>query len=212
MPDLKDLSTGLGGIIITTKPPLRPPPKMWRTVVIDFENVASGTAVDTSYANQGVTFASLTTNPAKRWSAYAMSMPIGSAQSGKNVLTLTNVTPGLPLFDARYGAVEATFSQLQQAVSVWAYALDSPECLSNTHDNRPFMEAYDANGAYLGKARTSVGPLDANFFGHWYPITFSSATRNIKTIRLSSQAQGCPWVYTAFDTLTYSVNIFAPYP
>lgn len=59
----------------------------------------------------------------------------------------------------------------------------------------------------MGKARTQLGPQDANFFGHWHPISFSSASRNIQRIRLSSQAQGCPWVYTAFDNLTYDRNI-----
>lgn len=206
MPDIKDLVTNLGSKIILERPPLRPPPNFRRTVMIDFENVASGTAVDTLYSAQSVSFASVTTNPPKRWSAYAMAMNLGAAQSGKNVLTLTNAT-GLPLFDARYGAVEATFSQLQQSVSVWAYALDSPECLGGNYDNRPFMEAYDTNGTYLGKARTQLGPQDANFFGHWHPISFSSASRNIQRIRLSSQAQGCPWVYTAFDNLTYDRNI-----
>ena len=156
MPDIKDLVTNLGSTIILERPPLRPPPNFRRTVMIDFENVASGTAVDTVYSAQSVSFASVTTNPPKRWSAYAMAMNLGAAQSGKNVLTLTNAT-GLPLFDARYGAVEATFSQLQQSVSVWAYALDSPECLGGNYDNRPFMEAYDANGTYLGKARTQLG-------------------------------------------------------
>ena len=107
MPDIKDLVTNLGSKIILERPPLRPPPNFRRTVMIDFENVASGTAVDTVYSAQSVSFASVTTNPPKRWSAYAMAMNLGSAQSGKNVLTLTNAT-GLPLFDARYGAVEAT--------------------------------------------------------------------------------------------------------
>lgn len=206
MPDFKDLATSLGSKLNLDRPPLRPPPNLRRTVMIDFESVPSGTAVDNAYATSNVTFASVTTNPAKRWSAYAMAMTLGSAQSGKNVLTVTNAA-GLPLFDARYGAVEAVFSQLQQSISVWAYALDSPECLGGAYDNRPFMEAYDANGNYLGKARTQLGPKDANFYGHWHPISFSSPSRNIQRIRLSSQAQGCPWVYTAFDNLTFDRNL-----
>ena len=206
MPAIHDLATTLGSKIDLGRPPLRPPPNLRRTVMLDFENVVSGTVVDNAYTALSVSFASVTTNPPKRWSAYAMAMNIGSAQSGKNVLTLTNAT-GLPLFDARHGAVEATFKQLQQSISVWAYALDSPECVGGDFDNRPFMEAYDASGAYLGKARTQLGPKDANFFGHWHPISFTSANRNVQRIRLSSQAQGCPWVYTAFDNLAFDRNI-----
>ncbi len=205
MTDIKNLATALGSKIILERPPFRPPPNLRRTVMIDFESVPSGTAVDNAFAALSVTFSSLTTNPAKRWSAYAMAMTLGTAQSGKNVLTIVNGT-GAPLFDARWGAVEAVFSQLQQSISVWAYAMESPECLGSS-DNRPFMEAYDSNGTYLGKARTQLGPKDANFFGHWHPLSFSSPSRNIQRIRLSSQAQGCPWVYTAFDNLTFDRNI-----
>ena len=205
MTDIKNLATALGSKIILERPPFRPPPNLRRTVMIDFESVPSGTAVDNAFAALSVTFSSLTTNPAKRWSAYAMAMTLGTAQSGKNVLTIVNGT-GAPLFDARWGAVEAVFSQLQQSISVWAYAMESPECLGSS-DNRPFMEAYDSNGTYLAKARTQLGPKDANFFGHWHPLSFSSPSRNIQRIRLSSQAQGCPWVYTAFDNLTFDRNI-----
>lgn len=205
MPHTKNPTTALGSKIIVDCPPFRPPPNLRRTVMIDFVNVPSGTTVDNAFAAQSVTFSSQTTNPAKRRSAYAMTMTLGAAQSGNNVLTVMNGT-GMPLFDARWGAAEAVFGQLQQSISVRAYALDSPEGLGSS-DNRPFMEAYDSNGAYLGKVRTRFGPKNANFFGHWHPLSFSSPTRNIQRTRLSSQAQGSPWVCTAFDNLTFDRNI-----
>ena len=214
MPDIHKKITALGGVIDINRPPLRPPINFWRSVVVNFDNVASATAVDTVYANEGVTFASLTTSPAKRWSAYAMLLQMGTAQTGKNVLTLSN-KPGWGdvLFDGRQGAVEATFSQLQHSVTVWAFPMNSPEGLGNA-DNRPFIDAFDANGAYLGKARTQFGTKNPdgsdnpNYFARWHPITFvSSGGRNIKTVRLSSQAAGAPWVYTVFNTLTFERNI-----
>lgn len=207
MTDLKDLAVKLGGTI-PQRPPFRPPPNPWRTVTLTFDDVASGTAVDTTYASAGVTFASVT-YPPRTWSAYAREMPSGAANapSGKNVLSLIETTPAFPWFDARYGAVEASFSQLQQSITIWAYAVDAPEG-SGSADNRPFMEAYDSAGTYLGKVKTQLGIHDANFLNHWHPLSFSSASRNIARIRLSSQANGLPWVYTAFDNLSFDRNIF----
>jgi hypothetical protein len=207
MPDFTNEAIKLGGVI-SQRPPFRPPPNMWRTVSITFDDVASGTVVDSTYAGAGVSFASVT-YPPRTWSAFARLMPFGgSGQSGKNVLSIIQKDPDLPWFDARYGALEATFSQLQQSVSVWAYAMNSPEGSGNA-DNRPFMEAYDSTGKYLGKALTQLGVHDANFIGFWHPISFSSPSRNIAKVRLSSQANGLPWTYAVFDNLTFDRNIFA---
>ncbi|PKO39485.1 MAG: hypothetical protein CVU33_05050 [Betaproteobacteria bacterium HGW-Betaproteobacteria-6] len=207
MPNFTIPATKLGGTV-TLRPPFRQHPNIWRTVTLTFDDVAHGTAVDTTYAGTGVTLASVT-YPPRTWSAYARQMPQGAnGQSGKNVLSIIDNDPAYPWFDARYGAIEATFSQLQQSVSVWAYAMNSPEG-AGTADNRPFLEAYDASGKYLGKALTQLGIHDANFIGHWHPLSFSSASRNIAKVRLSSQANGLPWTYTAFDNLTFDRNIFA---
>ncbi|MFZ2972221.1 hypothetical protein [Ferribacterium limneticum] len=204
MPDFTNNAIKLGGVI-SQRPPFRPPPNLWRTVTITFDDVPSGTAVDSTYAGSGVTLASVT-YPPRTWSAFAKEMPWGGGQSGKNVLTIIEADPSYPWFDARYGALEATFSQLQQSVSVWAYAMNSSEGAGNA-DNRPFMEAYDSTGKYLGKVLTQLGVHDANFLGHWHPLSFSSTSRNIAKVRLSSQANGLPWTYAAFDNLTFDRNI-----
>lgn len=188
------------------------PPNLQRTRVINFDNVADGTVVDSLYASSGVHFASLTTQPASRGSAYARTLQISHAASGMNVLSLTQA-PGWSgaFFDARQGAVEASFDQLQRMVSVMAMPMDFVEALTED-DNRPFMEAFDSAGKYLGRALTTMGRSDPSYFMHWQPITFTSPSRNIKTVRLSSQAHGSGWVYTAFDNLSFQVDLLRPLP
>lgn len=218
MPDPKAVTkaTILGGKIGALRPPIDtvrpPPPRLQRTVVIRFDNVPDGTVVDTLYAGNSVKFASLTTKPPSRGSAYARRLQIGTPSSGLNVLSLTT-SPGWTgaFFDARQGAVEVTFDQLQSAVSVMAMPLDFPEALGKD-DNRPFMEAFDAAGTYLGRARTELGPDDPNFYLNWHLIAMNSPSRNIKTLRLSSQAQGSRWVYTVFDNLTFRDNLLLTNP
>lgn len=74
-------------------------------------------------------------------------------------------------------------------------------------DSRPFIEAFDNSGTYLGRTRTQLGPDDKNFDMVWQPISFVSTARNIKKIRLSSQAHGSRWVYAVFDNLSFQVNL-----
>ena len=156
MPDFTNNAIKLGGVI-SQRPPFRPPPNIWRTVSITFDDVPSGTAVDSTYASSGVNFASVT-YPPRTWSAFAKEMPVGgSAQSGKNVLTIIEADPSNPWFDARYGALEATFSQLQQSVSVWAYAMNSPEGSGNADSNAAELSlTQDLIAVMLGVRRSTV--------------------------------------------------------
>lgn len=190
------------------KPPFNP----MRTVVIQFDNVADGTVIDHAYASSGVNFASLTTQPPSTGSVYARRLQSTSAASGVNVMSLSTDLAWLgPFFDARNGAIEVTFDQLQSSVSVMALPLTMPEGLGST-DNRPFLEAFSTDGTYLGRARTQLKLGDAGFIMVWQPIAFVSPTRNIKKVRLSSQAHGSPWVYTVFDNLTFHVSILQRLP
>ena len=190
----------------------RPPFNPMRTVVIQFDNVADGTVIDSAYASSGVQFASLTTQPPSRGSVFARRLQSTSAASGVNVMSISTDPAWLgPFFDARSGAIEVTFDQLQSSVSVMALPLVMPEALGST-DNRPFMEAFSTDGTYLGRARTQLKEGDPGFNLVWQPLVFVSPTRNIKKVRLSSQAHGSPWVYTVFDNLTFHVNILQRLP
>lgn len=189
-----------------------PPATFYLPVTITFDNVASGTVVDTAYKTQGVTFASLLgrySSNRTRAPAFAMEMQIATAESGKNVLSISNQgsISGL-YFNDSMGAVEATFSQLQQSASVWTFVAHAYETIdSSLGDNRPYIEAFDANGVEIGTNLTQLGPHDANFFGHWHPLSFSSPSRNIKSIRLSAQGVGSPMVLCTFDTLTFDRQV-----
>ncbi len=211
-----DQETPLGskGSLISIQDILKPKPPLnfVRTVVIQFDNVAEGTVIDQTYASKGVSLTSLTTQPPSTGHAYARHLQLGSAASGVNVMSLSQ-QPGWTgaFFDARSGAIEATFDQLQSSVSVMALPLIMPEALGSD-DNRPFIEAFDAAGKYLGRARTQLSPNDPGFNLVWQPIAFVSSSRNIKKIRLSSQAHGSRWVYVVFDNLTFHVNILQRLP
>lgn len=202
---------GLAGIVAKRPGPesWRPPINFMKTITIQFDDVPDGTVVDHTYATSGVNFASLT--PAVG-PAYVRRLQLGTAASGLNVLSMTN-SPGWTgaFFDTRQGAVEATFDQLQSSVSVMALPLNSPEGLGHD-DNRPFIEAFDSAGTYLGRARTQLGPDDQNFYMVWQPLSYVSATRNIKKIRMSSQAHGSRWVYATFDNLSFQINLLLQRP
>jgi len=206
---LVDQATKLGVVGLKIPPPniLRPPPNLTRTIVIQFDDVADATVVDQIYASSGVNFVSLTTQPPSTGHVYARRMQMATGASGMNVMSLTT-NPGWtgPFFDARSGAIEATFDQLQSSVSVMALPMMMPEVLGSD-DNRPFMEAFDTNGTYLGRARTQLSADDTGFDMVWQPLAFVSTSANIKKVRLSSQAHGSRWVYVVFDNLTFHMKL-----
>lgn len=206
---LVDQATKLGVVGLKIQAPniLKPPPNLTKTIVIQFDDVADGTVVDHVYASSGVNFASLTTQPPSTGHVYARRMQLATGASGMNVMSLsTHPGWGGAFFDARNGAIEATFDQLQSSVSVMALPMIFIEALGSD-DNRPFMEAFDTNGTYLGRARTRLSPDDKGFDMVWQPLAFVSTSANIKKVRLSSQAHGSRWVYTVFDNLTFRVNL-----
>jgi hypothetical protein len=201
---LQDRATVLGGQVRRPDIGIKPPPQLERVMTVNFDDVPDGTVIDTHYP--GLTFASLTTNPPSRGSAFARRLQIAALGSAKNVLTLSMGGGWTgPFFDARQGAVEVKFDQLQRSVSVQALPLNTPEPIVdwNVDDNRPFMEAFDAAGGYLGRVRAQAAPGSADYFMHWHTLTFTSPSANIRSVRLSSQAHGSAYVYAVFDLLTY---------
>ncbi|HYP89119.1 MAG TPA: hypothetical protein VEQ59_13225, partial [Polyangiaceae bacterium] len=106
---------------------------------------------------------------------------------------------GLSIFDARYGALEASFSQSKSTVSIDAQAVVFPEQLS-TPVARPFIEAYDAAGNLL--TRTHYPAYGSAGFGSWQTLTVSAS--GIRRVRFSSQAPGTSTpVYGSFDNLQF---------
>ncbi len=86
MPDIKDLVTNLGQQDHPGTPTITPATQFPPYRDDRFRERCQRHRRRYRLPAQSVSFASVTTNPPKRWSAYAMAMNLGAAQSGKNVL------------------------------------------------------------------------------------------------------------------------------
>jgi hypothetical protein len=180
------------------------------SVTINFDTdsngaaIADGTVIDNAYASQGVTFSSIycgntaTCSPASAYARAGGNTGTGSLDSANNGVSLWNT--GWPVFDARYGAVEATFASPAKTVSIDAWAIEFYEALTSMPTGSPFLEAYDAAGTFLGRVNAPI------VMQTWQTITFSSATANIKRVRFSSPGHPSnnDHIYATFDNLVAS--------
>jgi len=168
-------------------------------VTINFDTAADGAVIDTFYQlSNGVTFA----NPLGG-NIFARS---GVAISPPNLVNLLGT--GVPGFDAKTGAVDATFSTTVASVSIDTYPFVAIEAFDPAV-RRPFLEAYDAAGTLLSKT-LYTGPLpnpSGLVSGPTETLTVTSTTNNIKRARFSSQFNQFDVVrtYAAFDNLTFAV-------
>lgn len=182
----------------------------YNTVTINFDDVPDNTVINTTYADKGVTFNKITTQPPSSGGpVYARYS--NAAETSPNVITLMSATesPGLTCFDAYWGGIEAKFSLPICSVSIDTLAFLSPEALGSD-DNRPFMEIYDVNGTKLAEI---LYPYRYNQtgFGTWQRLSYSSPQANISSIRFSCQRVGSNYTYAMFDTLIYTINYFPPH-
>jgi hypothetical protein len=176
---------------------------LWNTTRINFDTdpngaaIADGTVVDNTYASLGVTLSAIYCGNGSCVPASAYARVPGNASN--NGVSLFNT--GFPYFDARWGAVEATFASAVSVVSIDAYAVEFVEALTNGPTGSPFLEAYDAAGTFLGRVNAPI------VMGVWQTITFTSPTNNIKRVRFSSPGNPAPGdhIYATFDNLVASV-------
>ncbi len=163
---------------------------------INFDDAADGTVVNTRYA--GVTF----TN-ALGGNIYARASMF--APSPGNAVSV--FATGLPEFDARFGAVEVHFQTPMKWVSIDARP-EAPLEFLTPLTKRPFIQAFDAGGVYLG-ATYYAGELPDGVgeIGPAETLTYTSASANIVYVRFSSQnpAGGTP-TYGLFDNLRFDVG------
>jgi len=166
--------------------------------LIDFDAVASGTAIDTTYSALGVTF----DNPLGG-SIYAVNW--SSAASPSNVVSVFQA--GIPAFDARYGAVEAVFSTGQRRVSIDASILRLPEGLG-APINFPKMEVYDTAGNFITAVNWDFGAIPQPPVGGitgYETLLYTSASDNIGKVRFfSGQPGGSPSNFGIFDNLNFT--------
>ncbi len=191
--------------------------------VINFDDVANGTIIDTQYP--GVTFGCVSCSSGHAFARDMAAFGSSTAASGLNVVTL--VAPagsGLPgassltSFNTPLGALSATFATPQRTVSVDARPQLPLEFLGAVN-NKPYMELYSST---VQNASTLIArvlyPLNFGDPGYcspnvsacggvWQTLTFTSASDNIVSIRLSSQnSQGGAPVYADFDNLAFQTS------
>lgn len=169
--------------------------------VINFDDVADGTVINTHYA--GVTFS----NPLGG-DVYAQAVCCGASISAPNAVSILNSGSLDFFFNATSGAVDATFAALQQTVSIDVRAVGPVEFLGALQ-NRPFLEAYDSANNFLGRVLFAGAlPTDCCFaFTPSETLTFTSLTTNIAKVRFSSQiSQGGAPVFGLFDNLSFTTS------
>jgi hypothetical protein len=122
--------------------------------------------------------------------------------SGNNVLAVN----GDIAFNARHAAIDIIFCTPQRSVSIDAAAFREHYYVG-TSNNRPFLEAWDVNNAYLGKVLFQ-GPLPTGWsWPQFQTLSFVSGSANIGKVRLSAQASvDANWMDGIFDTLSYSTT------
>ena len=173
------------------------------TKVINFDKPKDGQKIDNFYGD--VTFASITTNPPKRWRTFARQTT--DPDTAPNTVDVKRT--GFVGFDATLGGVEATFRRPQRYVSIRAkpYVIDEP--IGQQPLGRPFVEFYSAKG---GKVPNSV-LMTRNYYpfffwqqgwGTWQTIAYQSL--DIGKIIFSS-TYSLPHVWSLFDTLIYADTI-----
>jgi hypothetical protein len=175
------------------------------SVTIDFDNspggaVAAGSIVDATYTANGVTFSCVVCT-----SGHAYALP---AAVGGNVVSLF-APPSLPMFDARWGAVRATFASPRRWVSIEATPVLPPEWLT-TPTAKPWLEAFDANNNLIGAVQYYPFGYNDVGWGTAQTLTVTSTSSNIAYVQFSSQAPssgGTP-VYGQFDNLRFNTDFY----
>jgi len=174
--------------------------------ILTFDSVSDGTFIDNFYP--GVTFYSLQTTSSPRGHVYARSW-----LTTNNVLSVWPT--GMPIFDATVyhpypttgpydggGYVLAEFSSNVSSVSVDATPVPHAGNGPGIPSQRPFLQAFDANGHYLA---TGYDPLNEGDLNYDLPYTITVSATGIRMIAMSTQATGWgdPAVSGVFDNLKY---------
>jgi hypothetical protein len=200
-PDPTTTESGALSSALVGQPIKQPLPS---SVTIDFDNspggaVAPGSIVDSTYTSSGVTFTCVVCS-----SGHAYALPA----VGGNVVSLF-APPSLPFFDARWGAVRATFATPRRSVSIEATPVLPPEW-TTTPTAKPWLEAFDANNNLVGAVQYYPFNYGDPSWGTAQTLTITSASANIAYVQFSSQAAapgGTP-VYGQFDNLRFNTDYY----
>jgi hypothetical protein len=155
-----------------------------------------GEIMDSAYAHMGVNFSCVVCASGH---AYARNR---GGNLGVSLFPYPLAWPYGGAYDARSGAVEATFDTPRAWVSIEATAVASLEGLGPT-SAKPWIEAYDVNNTLI--ARTyHTGTAGAR--------EVLQVNGSIKRVRFSSQSSGAaaPPMYGAFDNLRFNADPWRP--
>jgi hypothetical protein len=192
------------------RPPIRIDPgklhiDMW--ILLDFDTDGEGRAIADGTLADGL-YGLPMTNPLGNGKVYVRAA--GNPSIGKtNVISI--FAPGTaPFFHAQDGAIDVVFDRPTEAVKIDAYPVCETQCPETPTycTGRPFLEAYDEAGKYLGKA-LYPGCLPGISGGDgWQTINLTLPTRSIKRVRFSCQQDGCATPNKAwFDNLRYHFTL-----
>jgi hypothetical protein len=163
--------------------------------------------IDATYSANGVSFTCVACTSGH---AYALTAVPNNAVS-------LFAPPSLPFFDARWGAVKASFTTPRSWVSIEATAVLPPEWLT-TPVAKPWLEAFDAQGNIIlqnGSAAVYY-PLSYGQTGYGTAQTLTvsaSSTQKIAYVLFSSQAPGSGTpVYGQFDNLRFNTDLLRYIP
>ena len=161
---------------------------------ISFDDVASGTIVDSAYACYGVQFTCVMCS-----SGHAFALNDGFSNNAVSLFA-----SGLPEYDARSGAVKAAFTSIldgsprtRTTASVSARPVVFSEA-TTTPTAQPFLEAFDAGGTLLQKVLYPIAYGSAGW-GSWQTLTIQRPQADIAYVYFSSQYTGNTPVYGEFD-------------
>jgi hypothetical protein len=199
-PEGEDVAETSGAQSASQLPPISNRPPLQYTALIDFDTspagaVASGAIVDGTYGAAGVTFTCVYCTSGHAYAALSA--------TGNNAVSLF-AQPSDPGFDARWGAVKASFGSPRSSVSIDATAVPMAEDLGPPVA-RPFLEAFDAAGNFIPPVVYYPFAYGAAGYGTPQTLTVTSSTSSIAYVLFSSQAPGGTGpVYGVFDNLRFN--------
>lgn len=159
--------------------------------------VASGTVINHLYP--AVTFSCVSGSGQDVYTHSA-----SDAATSPNVVAIPGACFG-QWFDSRMGAVKAQFDAPVKSVKIDAKPVLPPEYMPPI-TNKPFLEAFDSTGKYLGEVLYPLNYGDPGY-GEFRTLEFKSQTADIAYVLFSSQHHQDPPVYGEFDNLVYEAPL-----
>jgi hypothetical protein len=186
--------------------------------LITFDDVPSGTAINTHYA--GVTFDLVTGGSngivSTGGNVFAMrdmenapavsciaSIFFACPRSGNDVTT-QGPPVIFPAFSGQWGGIRATFASGKTSVSILTRPMLGDESLGAVN-NLPYLEAFDPSGAFIPNT-TAYYPVayGNSTWGTWQTLTVvAPAGQTIGSVIFATQASSGVPVFAEFDTMVY---------